>query len=484
MTALSRRAFLFAASATTLAVVMPSPARADGGKIDFTNYLNWSPAKRTQKINELAVSNYAKKNLPKKAMETKVQYKARMRNLVESLNTKAVYAQGSTRAAAQAAAATTEAAAAEAAGKKAMFGMMGGMGRLGWRMGARVLNWVALGSTLWYIGSALYNWLTGTSGTTDMSCAVGTTCKITANGKTTVQATTREYANAVSNWSLTGHNWSVRTQKRQAAGANGMPPGYYLVYWQWQEHNGYTSATFYPQLEFSPYQRGVGNTLLEQAVKDSGKLNSPLSRAEMADLLDQAIAGHVQSDPGLYPDGWAEGAKTNADPRPAVTAADFGDGGPAASATVTIGDYLADFASGISDAFDGLFDPVAVSDEIVSGIPDDGSTDENPAGPGGTPTPTPTPTPSTGGGTGTDWGTPPVGAMPGTPTPFSWMPTPWVAPDLPGSCAGVPYDFSAVLRNTRGVINPCPAINMARPVVRPVAILGWTGFAISQFLDL
>lgn len=93
--------------------------------------------------------------------------------------------------------------------------------------------------------------------------------------------------------------------------------------------------------------------------------------------------------------------------------------------------------------------------------------------PGGTPTPSPTP----------DWGEPPEGTLPTAPTPFAWVPTPWTAPDLPGSCAGVPYNFRPYLPAS-GSINPCPVIAQARPVVRPVAVLGWTAYAIAQFLDL
>lgn len=100
--------------------------------------------------------------------------------------------------------------------------------------------------------------------------------------------------------------------------------------------------------------------------------------------------------------------------------------------------------------------------------------------PNPTPTPgTPTPTPT---GSPIDWGTPPEGDMPGVPTPFAWMPTPWVAPDLPGSCQGVPYSFPVL--KASGTINPCPVIAQARPVIRPVAVLGWTAYAIAQFLDL
>lgn len=93
--------------------------------------------------------------------------------------------------------------------------------------------------------------------------------------------------------------------------------------------------------------------------------------------------------------------------------------------------------------------------------------------PGGTPTPSPTP----------DWGEPPEGTLPTAPTPFAWVPTPWTAPDLPGSCSGVPYNFRPYLPAS-GNINPCPVIAQARPVVRPVAVLGWTAYAIAQFLDL
>lgn len=98
--------------------------------------------------------------------------------------------------------------------------------------------------------------------------------------------------------------------------------------------------------------------------------------------------------------------------------------------------------------------------------------------------PTPEPTPGTGEGTTIDWGAPPVGSMPGVPTPFSWVPTPWAAPSLPGQCTGVPYNFSVVFRGASGMIDPCPVLVQARPVVRPVAIAGWTVYGISQFLDL
>lgn len=105
--------------------------------------------------------------------------------------------------------------------------------------------------------------------------------------------------------------------------------------------------------------------------------------------------------------------------------------------------------------------------------------------PGTNPTPTPTPTPgATPTPGGIDWGTPPEGDIPGAPTPFAWVPTPWVAPDLPGQCAGVPYNFSVVFRGASGSINPCPALSQARPIIRPVAVLGWTVYAIAQFLDL
>lgn len=99
------------------------------------------------------------------------------------------------------------------------------------------------------------------------------------------------------------------------------------------------------------------------------------------------------------------------------------------------------------------------------------------------PDPDPDPDPGTGGGkTEIDWGTPPSGEMPGAPTPFAWVPTPWTAPDLPGQCTGLPYNFPVL--HASGSINPCPALEQARPVVRPVAILGWTVYAIAQFLDL
>lgn len=120
--------------------------------------------------------------------------------------------------------------------------------------------------------------------------------------------------------------------------------------------------------------------------------------------------------------------------------------------------------------------------EVV--FPDDGAT-TNPTPtptptPGTSPTPSPTPTPST----GIDWGTPPEGAIPGTPAAFSWIPTPWAAPSLPGSCTGMPYNFTAVFRGASGSINPCPVIDQARPVLRPVAVAGWTVYAVTQFLDL
>lgn len=120
--------------------------------------------------------------------------------------------------------------------------------------------------------------------------------------------------------------------------------------------------------------------------------------------------------------------------------------------------------------------------EVV--FPDDGAA----TNPGTDPTPTPTPTPGTTPtptpSTGIDWGTPPEGSIPGAPTAFSWIPTPWAAPSLPGSCTGLPYNFTAVFRGASGSINPCPVIDQARPVLRPVAVAGWTVYAVTQFLDL
>lgn len=100
-----------------------------------------------------------------------------------------------------------------------------------------------------------------------------------------------------------------------------------------------------------------------------------------------------------------------------------------------------------------------------------------------TPSTTPTPTPTSGTGkTQIDWGEAPTGTMPTAPSVFSWVPTPWDTPSLPGSCSGLPYNF-ATLRAS-GTINPCPLIDTARPILRPISIAGWTAYAVQQFLDL
>lgn len=105
-----------------------------------------------------------------------------------------------------------------------------------------------------------------------------------------------------------------------------------------------------------------------------------------------------------------------------------------------------------------------------------------------TPTPTGTPTPTpTGAATplAVDWGPAPTTPDPAAPEAMSWTPTPFTAPSAPGACGGLPYNFSSVLGpGTQGVINPCPVLDAARPVVRPVAIAGWTFFAFTKLLDL
>lgn len=101
----------------------------------------------------------------------------------------------------------------------------------------------------------------------------------------------------------------------------------------------------------------------------------------------------------------------------------------------------------------------------------------------GTPTPTPTPAPSGTPPTTIDWGSPPADEPLNPPTPMSWFPSWFTAPDLPGSCSGVPYDFRPSL-NVSGMINPCPAIDGIRPIIRPVSILGWTSYALRTMLDL
>lgn len=491
--ALSRRRFLFGCTALVGATMIGRAAWADANPFrDLSNFSRWSPAKKTQRINELAVSNYAKKNIPIKPTETKIQYKARIKNLVEKMNSTAEYAVGSSRAAAQAAAANSQMAAAEAAAQKSMFGMMGGMGRLGLRMGVRALNWIALGTTIWYVGSFLYNAIWGATETAqDLSCAVGTTCKVTVNGKTSVQATTREYANAQSSWSLSNHNWYVRKSTRVAPPDG--KPGYFIVYWNWQEHNGMTAATFDPQTEFSPYQRGVGQSGLSEALRNSGNLSKGISRREMAELLDQAVAGAVAQNPEAFPDGWAESKPGVPDKRPEVTADDFwmyDDG----VKDVKFGDYISGIAEGVQDgieaAFDGLFNPEDVAQDVVSDIPDT----YVPPQTGGTPTPspTPTPTPGTGGSTGcapgsagcpavVDWGKPPVDDAIPSVKPTSWFPTLFTPPQLPGQCES--FEVGVPFLNASVPLDPCPPLAAMPSIVRKACIGTATVLAGKVLLD-
>lgn len=82
-----------------------------------------------------------------------------------------------------------------------------------------------------------------------------------------------------------------------------------------------------------------------------------------------------------------------------------------------------------------------------------------------------------------DWGTPPASQSIVSVDPMSWMPTPFTAPDLPGQCTAFPVDFKPAV-NWSGSLDPCPVLVQARPIVRPVAIAGWTVRALVEMLDL
>lgn len=303
-------------------------------------------------------------------------------------------------------------------------------------------------------------------------CQVGQICAITFDDGPFLVVPTAEKSSSASGWSYYGRYPYIKNESLGAASA----PYAYRVYWKVPPGDLYEIVNPKPRVDD----------------------NNPATKRQV---------------PRVPPGGLSEYLKQFADKEPDKTGLtqtindmldEFYNGPDAAGVKPGLRAIMDDVAraiAGVGTKIRDFFqdspadrDPLQVTDPTTgSPVPDPG-TDTTPL-PG-----TPNPSPGTGTGTGTgsggcapgspdcpakvDWGAPPTGAPPTEPTPFAWVPTPWNAPDLPGSCSGVPYDFSSVLRGAAGSINPCPALDQARPVVRPVAVLGWTTYAISQFLDL
>ncbi len=337
------------------------------------------------------------------------------------------------------------------------------------RLGMRMLGPIGIILTVAQVGIELYNWQQAKQREQSLieSCEVGSACVVTktTNGQQVQEQYTHtiETNSSQSNWSLFGarggNRWGVVMNKAPGSGA-----GYaYDVWWKYNSTDPfkieYTKPI--PQSSNDSYA-GMTRDQVEALLKKLGD-QTALDRQTMADTLNKINDRILAANPTN------EVAKAIKE-RP-IQATDVPD-------TLKVGHLLDTWPDVGSEA-----DRFKVPTQMIDGT--DTQTGNVPVEPGTTPTtgtsPTPTPT------TGTqpiDWGTPPTGTMPSEPTHFNWMPTPWVAPNLPGSCTGLPYDFTTVLPRTAGLINPCPVINLARPVVRPVAALGWTAYAISLFLDL
>lgn len=461
---LSRRGFLLGGTAIVTVAMFPAAAYAYGTPPNTRNTKTRKGLSMAlgKKIQGAWKAERAKN--PTKPVETKVQFKARARNLATKVNS------------------TSSAAATTQAEKKAVMGLVGGMARLGagkWGIAWRVISLIGAGLTIYTVGSAAYDAFFGEDTPKD-DCTVGTICrKYNSDGTYEVRTTTIEYASSQSSWSLSGGGFWY-PYKNTYVSAVAPAKGYYRVHWVWRHKDaGKAVEDFDPATDLYPFTKGVGLTDLQEKLRNKGKLDQALTRQDIAAIVDVAVAGAIASDPTDWPADWT----SSATPPKMETA------GLSQAADDLFNQAVGSLFDPWTDGDADLVDPDEVADYATDDIADDGT--PLPGTGGGTPTPTPTPTPGTGGGssggclpgdaacpTNVNWGDPPAEPTLEAMWP-SWFPSPFVAPDLQGSCTQFQMDAGFLARAARMAGSKfdagyCQFMPQLKAVTKPLSTLLWT----------